>query len=176
MSDKPDWKMLTLVGEDRPGIVSRVTNKLFEVGANLGEASMMRLGANFTIMMMVDYAGDGEQLQRLVAPVADDLGLRVHVDAVAAHLHRHVEPDCMITVYGADQAGIVARVTGALAEAGLNILELESDVGGTEKRPLYVMSIQGVASEGMEPLQAALDGLAELDVDVSLRPVETLRG
>jgi len=47
-----DWSMLTLVGVDRPGIVARVTRAVFEAGGNLGEASVLRLGGNFTIMMI----------------------------------------------------------------------------------------------------------------------------
>ena len=31
-----DWYMLTLVGEDRPGIVAQVTRALFEAGGSLG--------------------------------------------------------------------------------------------------------------------------------------------
>jgi len=49
---------LTLVGKDRSGIVSHVTNALYEGGCNLGEALMMRLGGNFTIMLMVNYEVD----------------------------------------------------------------------------------------------------------------------
>jgi len=44
--------MLTLVGVDRPGIVARVTCAVFEVGGNLGEASMLRLGGNLTIFTL----------------------------------------------------------------------------------------------------------------------------
>ena len=51
MSD--NWYMLTLIGEDKPGIVAAVTQSLYELGLNLGETSMLRLGGNFTIMMMV---------------------------------------------------------------------------------------------------------------------------
>jgi len=47
------WYMLTVVGEDRPGIVAKLTHALFEGGCDLGEASMMRLGGSFTIMLMV---------------------------------------------------------------------------------------------------------------------------
>ncbi len=46
------WLMLTVVGADRPGIVARVTDALYKGGCNLGEASMMRLGGNFTIILM----------------------------------------------------------------------------------------------------------------------------
>ena len=36
--------MLTLVGEDRTGIVAGVSQALFEAGCSLGEASMISLG------------------------------------------------------------------------------------------------------------------------------------
>ena len=45
---------------------------------------------------------------------------------------------------GADRAGIVAQVTGQAAAAGLNILDLESDVGGTESHPIYILQIEGL--------------------------------
>ena len=48
-----NWYMLTVVGRDRPGIVSQVTLALYKGGGNLGEASMVRLGGNFSIMLMV---------------------------------------------------------------------------------------------------------------------------
>ncbi|CAK0777283.1 hypothetical protein CCP3SC15_5790004 [Gammaproteobacteria bacterium] len=44
------WYMLTVVGQDRPGIVALLTASLYEGGCNLGEASMIRLGGNFTII------------------------------------------------------------------------------------------------------------------------------
>ena len=47
-----NWLMLTFVGKDRPGIVAKVSQVLFDMQGNLGEASMTRLGGNFTIMLM----------------------------------------------------------------------------------------------------------------------------
>ena len=47
-----NWYMLTMVGKDRPGIVAEVSQVLFEAGGNLGEASMARLGGNFTVMLL----------------------------------------------------------------------------------------------------------------------------
>ncbi len=170
------WYMLTIVGEDRPGIVAKLTHALYEGGANLGEASMMRLGGNFTIMLMASFDGSTRQLDALIEPVAESLGLRRHVDAIEGRLHQHAVPDVHITVFGADRAGIVAHVTGALAEAGLNILELESDVAGTEDKPIYIMHIEGRAMEGIEALRSALDIVAAEGVDVKIEPVETMIG
>jgi glycine cleavage system transcriptional repressor len=170
------WYMLTLVGQDRPGIVAHVTDALYQGGCHLGETSMMRLGTSFTIMMMVRHDGTAKSLQKLVQGEADSLGLHAHVDRIEGGLHQHHEPDVRITVYGADRAGIVAHVTGALAEAGLDILDLASDVGGSETAPIYIMHIEGRALEGIEALQSALDIVKGEGVDARLTPVDTLVG
>ncbi|MCC6207247.1 MAG: amino acid-binding protein [Gammaproteobacteria bacterium] len=170
------WFMLTVVGEDRPGIVARLTAALYDGGCNLGEASMMRLGGNFTIMLMVQWAGSAARLAELVEPVTQSLGLALHVDRIEGHLHQHVEPDVCITVSGSDRAGIVAHAVGAFAEAGLNILNLESGVGGSSERPLYIMHIEGQAREGIEPLKSALENIRREGIDASLTPIDTLIG
>lgn len=170
------WYMLTLVGADRPGIVAKVSKALYEGGCNLGEASMARLGGNFTIMLMVQFEGSAHALRDLVAPVSDSLGLHLHVDRIEGELHRHLVPDVRISVFGADRAGIVAQVTGALAEAGLNILDLESDVGGTQEQPIYIMHIEGQAREGIEALRSALEIVARAGIDVRIEPIDTLIG
>jgi glycine cleavage system transcriptional repressor len=170
------WYMLTLVGKDRPGIVAHVTSALFEGGCNLGETSMLRLGGNFTIMMMVSFNGNKHALQDLIGGVAESLGLQMHIDAIDAKLHQHIQPDLSITVHGADRAGIVAKVTGALAEVGFHILDLESDVGGTEAKPIYVMYIDGKAGEGVAPVEAALELIRKEGIDVHMTPIDTMLG
>jgi len=168
------WSMLTIVGEDRPGIVAKVTQALYKGGCNLGETSMMRIGGNFTIMMMADYQGAPESLKAMLKPVAESVGLRVHVDLIEGKLHSHVEPDAKITLSGADKAGIVAMATDALYKAGLNILHLESDVAGTDDSPIYIMHIEGVAQKGIEPLRAALEEISKEGVETSIEPIDTL--
>lgn len=170
------WYMLTLVGKDRPGIVAHVTAALFDGGCNLGEASMLRLGGNFTIMLMVSFNGSKHQLETMIGGVAQALGLHSHIDAIDADLHLHMQPDVSITVYGADRPGIVAKVTGVLAEVGFHILDLESDVGGSADKPLYVMYIDGKASEGMAAIESALEVLRKEGIEVHLTPVDTLVG
>jgi glycine cleavage system transcriptional repressor len=168
--------MLTLVGEDRPGIVAKVTRAVFLAGCSLGEASMIRLGGNFTIMMMVSgQCADGD-LRRALGPVTEELGLRLHIDPVQGGLHRHLVPNMQVRVTGADRAGIVADVTGALAETGFNILELESDVAGDARRPVYVMNILGYSDQTVESLQEAVSALAADGIAVDISAVDTLIG
>lgn len=138
---------------------------------------MMRLGGNFTIMLMVKFAGTQKALAEILESEVDSLGLHMHIDKIEAHLHAHLQPDVRISVYGADKMGIVARVTSALAETGLHILDLESDVAGEMDKPIYVMHIEGHAAEGVEALRAALDVVKkEAGIEAQLEPIETMIG
>lgn len=172
------WYMLTMVGQDRPGIVAHLTKALYEGSCNLGEASMMRLGTNFTIMLMVEHDGPLKSLREMVAPVVQSMDLHLHIDEIRGRLHEHLVPNVRISVYGADRAGIVAKVTGALASAGLHILNLESDVGGSAERPIYIMHIEGQAREGVEVLRSALAGAhtAGDGIEIRLEPIDTMMG
>lgn len=171
------WYMVTLVGKDQTNIVSHVTAALYDAGGNLGETSMMRLGGNFTIMMMVEFSGNSKSLHNALIGVTDSLDLHLHIDNIEAKLHEHRIPDVRISVYGADRAGIVSKVTSVLAEAGLNILDLESDVAGNENKPLYIMHIEGEASNGIKVLESALKIIKDEDgVDAELVEIDTMIG
>lgn len=170
------WYMMTVVGEDRPGIVATLTQALFQQGAQLGEASMVRLGGNFTIMLMVNTDATMSQLEGAIAPLVQSMGLRLHLDQIKAHLHEHLEPNAQVSVFGADRPGIVAEVTGALAKAGFNILDLNSDVGGTTEKPIYVMLIDGYSEQGTAAIEAALAPVRRSGIEVRVTAIDTLIG
>lgn len=170
------WYMLTVVGRDQPGIVAKVTEALFSVGCNFGEASMNRLGGNFTVMLMVQTSSDLATLESTLKPISDTLDLRCHFDAIEGHLHDHHQPDVRISVYGSDRSGIMAHVTGTLSKAGLDICGLESDVGGSDDKPLYIMFIEGRAKQGIDALKAALTSNTEEGIETHIEEIDTVIG
>lgn len=171
-----NWYMLTVVGKDKPGIVAGLTQALYEARCNLGEASMSRLGGNFTIMLMVQYESTLEDLQKVIKRVADNMQLHCHIDAIEGRLHDHREPDVRISVYGADRGGIVAQVTGALVKAGLDIYDLETDVGGSEEKPIFIMHIEGHAHQGIDVLEDSIKDSHQEGVQIQLTPIDTVIG
>jgi len=171
-----NWLMLTMIGKDKPGMVAAVTAALVEHGVSLGEASMIRLGGNFTVMMMVSGAQSEDHLRDALKPVLEAQGMCLHVDPIEAHLHEHLVPNIQVTVSGADRVGIVAQVTGALAETGFNILDLESDVAGSSDAPVYILQIAGVSGLAVEQVEQALAPLREQGVSVNVSPIETYIG
>lgn len=170
------WYMLTLVGKDRPGIVAEVTHHLFQAHCQLGEASMMRLGGNFTVMLMVQSGQGPDELETLLKEKLVSLNLKFHMDPIEGHLHEHIIPDVCVSVHGADRPGIVAEVTRVLQQQQFHILDLESDVAGSEDEPIYIMHIDGKAQSDLESLEKELDKLRDNGIEVSVAPVDTLIG
>lgn len=170
------WYMLTLIGRDQIGIVARVTAALFDLGCQLGETSMLRLGGNFTMMLMTEYDGEGEALHKQLAPVVAEFDLHLHIDKIDGKLHDHVVPEIQISVHGADRPGIIAKITAQLAQLSFNILGLESDVAGTAQRPVYVMHIEGVTPASEADIVAALGGLADEGIQIKVSAIDTVVG
>lgn len=170
------WYMLTLVGQDQPGIVARVTKALYELGCQLGETSMMRLGGNFTMMLMTQYQGDASQLENVLGKVAIDMQLRLHVDPIEGRLHDHIVPNMQISVHGADRPGIIARVTELLGKHNYNILDLESDVGGSAQKPIYVMHIVGNTTASEDEIIVALQPLMADGIHIKVSAIDTVVG
>lgn len=166
--------MLTLVGKDQRGIVAQVTTVLYEGGCNLGEASMLRLRGNFTIMLMVCYKGSASTLATLLKPITENLKLLCHIDPIDDYSSAYQEPNVRVSVHSADRAGIVAQVTTTLAQAGLNITGLESDIGGNLQQPFYIMRIEGVATMGINAIEIAIQVLNRSDLQVQFEQIETL--
>ena len=166
--------VLTLVGADQAGIVAAVTDVLYKQGCSLAQASMMRLGANFAIMLRVAH-DEEKDLHKILNEICENMSLHLHIDEDVNTDGLNPDPDVQVTVYGADRNGIVAQVTSALAEAGLNIIDLQTDIGGSKDKPIYIMTLEGQATNGVESLQNALDVL-NTDIEVNLDEINTLRG
>lgn len=176
--------MLTLVGADQPGIVAKITKSLLTAQCNLGEASMMRLGGNFTVMLMVSIdipsgnsPNDGaDTIRRLMTPCCDELSLHLHIDEIQGHLHDHQIPDVRVIVCGADRAGIVSQVTESLFEAGMHILDLNSDVAGSTENPIYIMQIEGIATQGIDAIELAVQKINDDGIDIKVQSIDTFVG
>ncbi len=168
------WYMLSLVGKDRPGLVAQVSAALCKAGCNLGDSSMARLGANFSIMVMVQWDGTIERLKEIVQPISQTLSLTPHIDELSGGMEHHVEPDVRISVYASDRLGIVEEVTTALADAGLNILHLDSntDQESGSQNKTYYLHIEGTVCKGLDPLYAALKRLtSKREMNAQLIPI-----
>ena len=142
---------ITAVGADRPGIVAAITEALLDVGGNLADARAALLRGSFAMVLVVDLPGDrGEDAVReRLAPVAEELGLGLWIGPASAVGEEATGEAVVLSVYGADRPGIVHAFSGALSDAGANIVDLSSRVVGDP--PLYVMAIAATLPPGADP-------------------------
>jgi len=163
--------VITAVGVDRPGIVAGLTHALLGVGANLEDCRAALLRGSFAMMMAVAVPDDldPEAARAALSPVADDLGLGLWVGEAAPAPTAPAGERCVLSVYGADHPGIVHAAARALAERGVNIVDLSSRLVGDP--PIFVLGIEADLPAGLTPgaLEAALRPLAaEQRVEVHL--------
>lgn len=174
------WSILTLIGADKPGIVAAVTGSLFSAGCSLAQASMMRLGANFAIMLRVSHQ-PSDNLRGILHKVCHAESLHLHIDEDSSNERfvHSIEPNIQVTLYGADRSGLVAQLTEALAREGLNIIDLQTELGGTAEQPIYILTLEGYlegsSEQGIEQLQQALQNF-DTDVQINIDDINTLRG
>ena len=170
---KKHWYLLSLIGNDRPGIVAKLSAGLCKNGCNLGDSSMARLGNNFVIMLAVQFNGSQEALGNIVAPLAGAMDLKQSIMKVEEGSH-DIEPDVRINIFSDERMGIVEDVTSMLTEAGLNILSLESNLDNNQPNNTYSIHIEGTVSEGITPIYDVLDRLSdEKNIQSQLIPINS---
>lgn len=172
---------LTIVGRDRAGIVSQVTEILFNLGCNIADSSCSILGGQFTMILILGHPKftGRESFGEAFKPLEDaDLSVSLRVLKPGGEIRPTIDGDiCMISVYGSDKPGIVYRVAQVLGEKQVNITDLNTKLVGTEERPVYVMVIEAVLPEGAEEedLNSWLAPIRDdLQVDITVRTIPTV--
>jgi len=162
---------ITVVGEDRPGIIARAAAALSEAGMNLEDSSMTLLRGHFTMTLICAGSADVAAVEAALAPLADtELTVSVREVADAADQVRPGE-SYLVTVHGADRLGIVARLAGTIASAGGNITDLTTRLSGD----LYVLLAEVDLAPGSDvaAFRTMVTGVAaELGVDAAVRLLE----
>lgn len=170
---------VSVVGKDRTGIVAGISEVLFRLGCNIADSSCTMLAGEFAMILIVSHPRpfSKSKLHDDLKPVCDRLGMSLAVRTLQTDEVYRAESDseiCMISVYGADQPGIVYRVTRELAAIGINIMDLNTKLIGTAEEPVYVMMLEaglpvGQTAEGLEMLLENLK--KELKVEIGVRIV-----
>lgn len=170
---------VTIIGKDRPGIVSGAAEVLFRLGCNIEDSSSTILGGEFAMILIVSHQKpfDQENLTGGFRAFGEKMNLSIFVRSLQsdeAHYHAPAGDLCMVSVYGSDRPGIVFRVTRELAERQINISDLNTKLVGTPDQPVYVMMLEAVLPEGVDvtTVEKMLENLKkELNVEISVRSV-----
>ena len=167
--------LVTSVGEDRPGIVARLTEVFVAHGANLEESRMAILGGEFAAIMLISVAADNEQ-------TLSDALAKLHSEGITCSHKRTAQlkadrfegyTNHRIVLKGADHEGIVFRVSTYLKDNSINIQAVDTQVVAAPETgsPLFQMTaiLLVPPSCRLSALKKDLDRIAdEESVDIEL--------
>ena len=163
--------VLTVVGDDRAGLVNALAQKVSEAGANWEQSELAELAGAFAgiVLVRVDDARVDEFVASL-QPLEGMLKVAVHAGTTAA---TPAPRTLHITVLGNDRPGIVRDVTATIAAHALSIDAFRSRTldapmaGGI----LFEAPVEVSIPEGADAavIRRALEALAgEIQVDLSV--------
>jgi glycine cleavage system regulatory protein len=171
--------VLTVIGDDKPGIVEQISDQVLAAGGNWEESRMARLAGKFAGILRVSVdAGQAEALRARLNTFSP--GLTVVVEGAGEGPETEFRT-IRLDVLGNDHPGIIRDISHVLAQHGVNIEELETDVtsapmsGETLFRAR--ISVRTPPAIGVDWLRGRLESLArELMVDVTLDESEASIG
>ena len=119
--------VMTIIGQDRPGLVDSVAALVAAHGGNWLESRMSRLGGQFAGILRAEVPGENEpalvsELKNLGAR-----GLTVVVHSDQPKPEARSARQSVLEIVGQDRPGIVREISHALAGFGVNVEELETE-------------------------------------------------
>ncbi len=157
----PTDYVLSVMALDRVGIVAGMTEAIVELGGNIEAISQTVLQGYFTIIVTVRFEVpvSGEQL---AAAVGAKSGGEL---AVSVQQRQVVQPEPVVseaqrfilTLSGADQKGVIHRISSYLASRGVNLEDLYAYREG--ERFVLIAQLQVPPGLEVERLQMDVEGL-----------------
>lgn len=177
--------VLTFIATDRPGLVERLSETVAEAGGNWLESRMAHLAEKFAGIATIEIPEKKISTLRKALAALEAEGFHLTVEeageaAAAPGKAPAAEPPLAegalynLDLVGPDQPGILRDITHCLAERGVSVEEMDTEIrdapmsGGI----MFYAEAQVRLPQGLDAseLQSALEALAgSLMVDISLR-------
>lgn len=133
---------ITISCDDRVGLVSDITGRLFDIGTNLGPTSFALNGATAQFETTCELPDD--------CPISEcEAGLRelalenadITVEAIAAAPQLTTAPGAthLIECSGVDQPGLIARLSEIFIEYKANIVKLAASASDEKDARIYTL-------------------------------------
>ena len=169
--------IITVLGKDRPGIISKITTLLYELNCNLENVNQMILQNQFAGFFFIE-APPGvtrNKLQQTFREKTNGSGLTIHVNPLGENtsaLEDNPAEIFLITTIGPDQKGLVARFSSIIAGFNANIVNLKAVFKGGSDPNANVMSYQVSISPDVDApgmFKALRAKATELNLDIRIQ-------
>lgn len=163
----------TVMGPDRPGIVSQLSDRAQRFGANWAASRMARLAGEFAGMVHFEVPRQNAEPFAAALRALESTGLRVVIAESAAPGEPSSVHAMELELVGDDRLGIVNTLTSILAERGVSIENIHTEVvrGGASKKATFKVGAHLLVPAGLstDALRSELGSLAnEMMVDIAL--------
>jgi glycine cleavage system regulatory protein len=167
--------VMTVIGDDRPGLVDSVASIVAEHGGNWLESRMSRLGGQFAGIVHVEVPADKERALAKALKGLDARGLTVVVHSSQRQLVVHRQTS-ILEIVGQDRPGIVRQISHTLAGFGVNVEELETECASAAMSGEALFKARAVLtipeSCNVADLRKSLEKIAaDLIVEISLENI-----
>ncbi len=168
--------VLTVIGDDRSGLVDALSGVVSRHGGNWDRSHMARLAGKFAGIVVIDVADAcADDLIADLAPLESQGLLEITVERAADDEPADDGVCLALQLIGHDRPGIVHEISHALATRGVSIEELETETMSAPMAGEQLFEATAVlrAPSGLalDELRAVLEDLAnELMVDIDLTP------
>ncbi len=172
-----NYLVITATGEDKIGIVDRLSGRITESGCNIEESRMAVLGDQFALIMLLSGPWNAlSKLEAQMGPLGDQLGLTIIHKRTQQRERKQAAIPYIVQVVAMDHPGIVRSLSAFFARNGINIEELQTTTypaphTGT---PMFsvVMTVGVPANVHIATLRGDfLDYCDDLNLDATFEPV-----
>ena len=174
--------IITAVGADRPGMAHAVAAVLAHLGCSIEDTTMTRLSGEFAMILIVSppLGVTLQTIEQCLSPLKVSHGLFINckdIDEDVA-IARQTEPAkspsrYILSVYGLDKPGLLARISEVLAQHGVNITDVQTRVASAGKVYVMVFEIEVPLDLATAALSGALELAGqEISVQISLHPLD----
>ena len=165
--------VITVIGPDRPGIVSAVSDKAVEFGANWTDSLMANFAGQFAGIVQLQVPQ--QQCDALMAALLalESPGMRIAVAKGSDGKNAGVVRYHKLDLVGNDRPGIIHSISSQLARRGISIEKLQTEVvsGAWSGEQMFQMNARLLVplSLDTDELRSGLESLAnELMVDITM--------
>jgi glycine cleavage system transcriptional repressor len=169
--------IISVLGDDRPGIIAAVTRVLFDNDFNIEDVSQTILQSQFSGIFIVT-GPDHIAPDRLCTDLqegTDDMRMHYHVKEMDPSPFVWTDCACecfVITTRGPDRKGLVAQITAVLARHNVNVTQLQAVFrGGIEPgKNMMIYEVDIPIDTDMQLLRSDLKSKgSELDLELNFQ-------
>jgi len=173
-----NFLVISALGEDRPGIVNALSEKILENGCNVIDSRMTVLGGEFAIMMMVSGSWNTiAKLESILPALEKLLKLTIIAKQTESRDQSSKKVPYMVEVVSMDHPGIVNNVADFFSSRNINIEDLSTGSYAAAHTGTNMFTMQMVISI---PADSHLGDLREhftefcdnLNLDAIMEPVK----